>query len=219
MNPELVLRLIELVRRHGDRLVLADPETGRGVVVMDLAAYERMANSVPAEYEPISHQIVSHGQSVLTAGSNPNVEAVPKAQVTEEPLFESEEIQSLEVVQQEDELAQSDFVKESANPKPVDEVIRPEPVRPTEVPEGVRPLPTEKGPRRTSSFDKPAMADLSSLTPDKLTAKMHGDVGDWKKAKSRQNDEDSHRQKAATRREAQVAEFEEEEHFFLEPIE
>jgi hypothetical protein len=42
MNPELISRLIGLVEKTGDKVVLADPETGKAVVVMDLASYERL---------------------------------------------------------------------------------------------------------------------------------------------------------------------------------
>jgi hypothetical protein len=42
MNPELISRLIGLVEKTGDRVVLADPETGKAVVVMDLPSYEKL---------------------------------------------------------------------------------------------------------------------------------------------------------------------------------
>ena len=44
MDTQLVFRLIELVRKTGDRLILADPSSDNAVVVMDLAAYERLLN-------------------------------------------------------------------------------------------------------------------------------------------------------------------------------
>jgi len=44
MDTQLVFRLIELVRKTGDRLILADPSSDSAVVVMDLAAYERLLN-------------------------------------------------------------------------------------------------------------------------------------------------------------------------------
>jgi hypothetical protein len=47
MNPELINRLVSLVERTGDRVVLADPTTGKAVVVMDLNSYERLC--VPAQ--------------------------------------------------------------------------------------------------------------------------------------------------------------------------
>jgi len=51
MNPELITRLISLVEKTGDRVVLADPETGKAVVVMDLSSYERLCTGgVKAEY-------------------------------------------------------------------------------------------------------------------------------------------------------------------------
>jgi hypothetical protein len=42
MNPELLRRVISLVKRNGERMILMDQETGDGVVVLDLATYEQM---------------------------------------------------------------------------------------------------------------------------------------------------------------------------------
>jgi hypothetical protein len=42
MNAGLINRLINLVRRTGHRVVFGDPETGEAVVVMDLAEYEQL---------------------------------------------------------------------------------------------------------------------------------------------------------------------------------
>ncbi len=49
MNPELINRLVHLVERTGDRVVLADPTTGKAVVVMDLNSYERLCVPMPAQ--------------------------------------------------------------------------------------------------------------------------------------------------------------------------
>ncbi len=43
MNSELIQRLINLVRKNGDRVVLADPEGGKAIVIIDLDAYEKLA--------------------------------------------------------------------------------------------------------------------------------------------------------------------------------
>jgi lipoprotein-anchoring transpeptidase ErfK/SrfK len=45
MNSELLARLIQ---KNGDRVVVADPDTGRAVVVMDLESYERLCGAAPA---------------------------------------------------------------------------------------------------------------------------------------------------------------------------
>lgn len=48
MNAELLARVIGLIQKNGDRIVVADPDTGRAVVVMDLESYERLCGGAPA---------------------------------------------------------------------------------------------------------------------------------------------------------------------------
>ena len=45
MNPEIINRVINLIDKNNERVVLVDPETGQAVVVMDFDAYERMTDS------------------------------------------------------------------------------------------------------------------------------------------------------------------------------
>lgn len=47
MNAELLARVIGLIQKNGDRVVVADPDTGRAVVVMDLESYERLCGAAP----------------------------------------------------------------------------------------------------------------------------------------------------------------------------
>lgn len=42
MNAELIERLLALVEKTGDKVVLADPRTGKNVVLMPLDQYEKM---------------------------------------------------------------------------------------------------------------------------------------------------------------------------------
>lgn len=42
MQPELIARVINLIQKNGDKVVLADPQSGKAVVVMDLEAYEKL---------------------------------------------------------------------------------------------------------------------------------------------------------------------------------
>ncbi|OGL72480.1 hypothetical protein A3C96_01075 [Candidatus Uhrbacteria bacterium RIFCSPHIGHO2_02_FULL_60_10] len=42
MNPEFITRVVGLVQKTNDRVVLADPSSGKAVVVMDLDSYERL---------------------------------------------------------------------------------------------------------------------------------------------------------------------------------
>ena len=59
MDTQLVFRLIELVRKTGDRLILADPSSDNAVVVMDLAAYERLLNQAGEQLVSSQSEIVS----------------------------------------------------------------------------------------------------------------------------------------------------------------
>src|SRR3989344_2346607 len=44
MNPEFISRVVGLVQKNGDRVVLADAATGKAVVVLDLESYERLTS-------------------------------------------------------------------------------------------------------------------------------------------------------------------------------
>lgn len=47
MQSDFIARIIALVQKHGDRIVVADPSVGRAVVVLDLAEYERLRDASP----------------------------------------------------------------------------------------------------------------------------------------------------------------------------
>ena len=59
MNPEFITRVVSLVQKTNDRVVLADPQTGKAVVLLDLDSYEKMCDSAavakPAE-KPVGRQ-------------------------------------------------------------------------------------------------------------------------------------------------------------------
>lgn len=48
MQPEFISRVVGLVQKNGDRVILADPQTGKAVVVLDLESYERLCDASPA---------------------------------------------------------------------------------------------------------------------------------------------------------------------------
>lgn len=55
MDTKLLARLVELVRKTGDRVVIPDDmENGRAVVIMDLDAYEELMGTATKE-EPVSN--------------------------------------------------------------------------------------------------------------------------------------------------------------------
>jgi hypothetical protein len=49
MNPEFISRIVGLVQKTGDRVILADQQTGKAVVVLDLESYERLCAPSPAQ--------------------------------------------------------------------------------------------------------------------------------------------------------------------------
>ena len=58
MNPEFISRVVGLVQKNGDRVVLADPTTGKAVVVLDLESYERLTSvSAAPVSQPVSEPI------------------------------------------------------------------------------------------------------------------------------------------------------------------
>lgn len=203
MNNELVLRLITLVHKNGDRLVLADPNTGKGVVVMDLDSYERLnaaLDELQAMPEPPPQPVLPAQGYAQVTRSTAHVEDPP-------PFIEDEEI--------------------PVPPAPV----RPAPVQtphfaPQQATVNQQPgfsakFSQKTGHRRqTSSFDNgPATADLNDLTQEQVLGKINRDIGDWKTAKERRPID---RAKApAPRRQAQPepVPVEDEERFYLEPIE
>lgn len=56
MNPELIARVVSLIQKNGDKVVLADPTTGKAVVVMDLEAYEKLCVGPVAQAPVIEPQ-------------------------------------------------------------------------------------------------------------------------------------------------------------------
>lgn len=161
MNPELISRLISLVERTGDRVVLADPQTGKAVVVMDLSSYEKLCVGVkPAELS-----------------SKPAVTDEPAAAVKiEEPK-----------------------AQKTAEIK-------------------------EKTPSRAQSAVKPAVpvsnTGLTDLTQDELLDKINREIAAWKNGQeSKRTEELKAAAKTVVPMSGVASVFEEEERFYLEPIE
>ena len=53
MNPEFITRVVGLVQKTNDRVVLADPSSGKAVVVMDLDSYERLMSRLKKWRTPL----------------------------------------------------------------------------------------------------------------------------------------------------------------------
>ena len=54
MNPEIISRVISLIGKNNERVVLVDPDSGRAVVVMDLGAYESLLQSKDSAVVPVT---------------------------------------------------------------------------------------------------------------------------------------------------------------------
>jgi hypothetical protein len=158
ISPELIARVINLIQKNGDKVVLADPTTGKAVVVLDLDVYEKLCGTASSDVSEKAAPVVSM--------------PVPK------PAFQ-------------------EFEKR---------------------PEVSQIVPKKKlvkvGPEMMGATH--VMADL---TQEQLIDKINRDIGTWKNAQLiRRDDEIKPGRQEMPRFEA-VAALEDEERFYLEPIE
>ncbi len=169
MNPELISRLVSLVERTGDRVVLADPNTGKAVVVMDLSSYEKLCVGV----KPALSQV----EEPADLSSKPAVseESVPVPQNEEPKAQKNAEIKE----------------KKTIEAKPV---IKP-----------------------SAAAANPGSADL---TQEELLDKINREIAAWKNGQEKKRaDELKAAAKTAAPFSGIASVFEEEERFYLEPIE
>lgn len=163
MNLEFISRVVGLVQKTGDRVVLADPQSGKAVVVLDLESYERLC----AVTNPASAPV----QSAVDAP----VPAAPEAPKMT-PAFSQKTAQP------------SKKIEQATQPKMT------------------AAQPSERG-------------ILADLTQAELLDKINRDIGVWKTAQERRHaDELTSAARSLPRFETQSA-LEEEERFYLEPIE
>jgi len=189
MDTKLIARLIELVRKTGDRVVIPDDlESGKAVVIMDLDAYEELMGTASKECQ-----------------------------------------------------------EESATAElPLRQLFAPEPVMPeTDVVQQIRAIrkePTERGSGeagKRGSVDVSAMppvnlptAGLQDLTPPKNDAKIKREIGEWKtvgqvrqpaepamESASSESANGPANHQAVQPAPAAANQLEDEERFYLEPIE
>lgn len=183
MQSEFLQKLIGLVAKTGNTMIVPDPTTGKSYVVMDMESYERLlvgATPVQQVPQPFLPQQMPMGYQVPFQAPQMVMQApVPTPFVP--PAYPSQE---------------SHFVPQQSK-KDVQ-------------------APT---PRRAASVD---------LTQEELLDKINRDIGDWKTAQERQRTEVL--QSAAERPDPRPAKplpvqslpeqaLEEEERFYLEPIE
>lgn len=207
MNNELVLRLITLVSKNGDRIVLADPSTGKGVVVMDLDSYERLNAALD--------EVQSSPAALPEAIETPSLPQ-PQAYPPPASRFASyaEEVRK----------TYSEEVRAPSPPPaaPVSQSARAEarPVARYEEPEAAPRRGPGRPRRQTSSFDSgPATQELADLTQEGLLDKINRDIGAWKNAKDRHPVEDARNLAQKNPYMGGADALEDEEKFYLEPIE
>lgn len=198
MDSNLIARLVRLIGKNNDRIILPDLATGRTVVLMDLEAYEELLGSTEQRNE----------------GSNPT----PGADKTSVPTHQEKRHSHAPL--------DSVIVEPVAPPVtpvvvPVD--VAPQPVARESSTTSVQDTPKKPAFKAKKKKDRTPKAPedtgrLSDLTQDELLAKINRDIGDWKTAQDLRRAEEL---QSAARFEPETASEEtfEEERFYLEPIE
>jgi hypothetical protein len=213
MNNELVLRLIALVQKSGDRLVLADSSTGEGVVVMDLADYERLLHVTDETERSTALQGGRHRGDANMAKIEHARGVIPD----DDNLFESVTVNEPEqptAMAEELAAASIEVSAPQAFPKPVGPQGRKK--APVKLSSAVGP----NGRRQTSSFESgPATAALSDLTQAELMDKINRDIGEWKAAHTQRQTTEQRFGSDGAAAALQPGSLDEEEKFYLEPIE
>lgn len=179
MNPELITRLVKLIEKTGDRVILPDPTSGKAVVVLDLDAYERLCTA-PAVAEP----------ATATDAAAPPVDPSPSAPSSREvetgvPAFAPR------------------MRVETAVPEPPQRpAVEKKEVDPPNIPE-----------------NKAKTKGLEDLTQEELLDKINRDIDAWKTAQDTKRAEELRSAAQDLGPFAATSQLEEEERFFLEPIE
>ena len=188
MNTELITRLIGLIEKTGDKVVLADPLTGKAVVVMDLDAYERL----------------NAGMISPAAAAKPALtEAVAANLYKEEAEWGSGR----------DEALKRPEDKETASPPRLQAVRgnRYKAVEEVRLNRQLKAIQAEK-----ASVIPPAPPDL---TQEELLDKINREIGAWKNAQEKKRTEELQSAAQTITGFQTTKAFEEEERFYLEPIE
>lgn len=191
MNPELLQRIIALVKQHGERMVLMDQETGEGVVILDLASYEQL---LAASESGDMQQSVMHPR----AGLEPVARELPM-QMHQQAQPQPQSRQSLP--QQQSMMGGSRFQQrpsyaaqhDSGRTRHIPSSLLTEAEVFAQVGE-----PLTKVVRK-----KPVTMRPTDLTPPSRVGKINRDIGEWKSATTTVPQEP----------------IEDEERFYLEPIE
>lgn len=198
MDSNLISRLVRLIGKNNDRIILPDLATGRTVVLMDLEAYEELLGSI------------EQGNTGTAPALRVDKASVPTHQ---EKRHSHASLDSV--------------IVEPVAP-PTAPAVEPVDVAPQSVAQGSSAMPVQKIPKKPAfkakkQKDRQQKAPedtgrLSDLTQDELLAKINRDIGDWKTAQELRRTEEL---RSAVLFESKTASEEtfEEERFYLEPIE
>ena len=199
MTPEIISRIVGLVRSQGDRVVLADSVTGKAVVILDLEQYELLCSRSSAN-APVSP--TAPAQQVQA----PQVE-VQQAPPIIRPYI-APEAPAMAAIGPRVEAPQKAPDLHSKN----------EPQEPPKI-ANISDNPFKKRAQQLGVNISPEPAVARDLTQAELLDKINRDIGDWKTAQERKRtDELSSVARRAPRIDT-ASLVEEEERFYLEPIE
>ncbi|MEY4722956.1 MAG: hypothetical protein RLZZ324_469 [Candidatus Parcubacteria bacterium] len=256
MTPELINRVVALVQKQGDRIVLADSATGKAVVLMDLGHYEQlvagaeaglasdapvMPAAAPALPQPVpvatAAPVAAPVAPVAPPAPAPEPEPV-RAHQESAPSFPAPMRAVLE------RLAPQSAVHRPAltyTPAPQPASVAPQVEAQVKAPalspkrmaaEGLQPAakaaapsdnPFTKRGRELGVSAPPEAPKKVDLTQAELLDKINRDIGDWKTAQERKRSEEL--SSVAVRPEVldnpsnEDSGVEDEERFYLEPIE
>lgn len=99
IDPQLLERLLALAEKNGDRIVISDAASGKAIVLLDLAAYEKLVGAESA-LQPESSPVLRFSGSPVTPAP-PNEEPKPKTRSstpTDNP-FEKRAVELLGMVE------------------------------------------------------------------------------------------------------------------------
>lgn len=217
MNPEFIARMVELVKKHGDRVVLADTATEKAVVILGLEEYEALRAGAPVKVGTAAAVALAE-RPVPIQWVEPQVEAPPAPPLTHRPAPEPAPTLAPEPVLK----TSTETIRKS--PPELDP-----PAALSKSHNGPLPVPKNFAKNSDNPFRKRAeqlgvnppldSMDLADLTQTELLDKINREIDDWKTAQERQRTDEL--QSAARRPTPSVAApaVEEEERFYLEPIE
>jgi hypothetical protein len=212
MNPEFVTRILKLIDKTGDKVVMMDPQSDRAIVVMDLEQYESLVAARPDVAPAVAPTPPAAAESEPTPTSEPTPAPVLTQPVepTPEPIQPTNQEQPF--ILEDDPTPESAPISqpvEAPTPTPQPD-LTPDPQKPS-----VYSNPGQKDPLAVSAF--------TDLTQSELLDKINRDIATWKTAQDRKRTDElksavSAKQTAKVPAEATDS-LEDEERFYLEPVE